>query len=126
MEKNKDYDDTIIEFADEIDFSNVARSDRVFMRDIIKGIFRYDECMPKLTVSIFNAGAHYNVNTRGWMDSIDGPTFHKTFMDKSRKEIFDRIITYKIIPCPEDGKGPMLMFQVSKDGTIHASEKIKK
>ena len=122
MSSNKE----VIEFADNIDFSDVDKSDRTFMREILMGILRFHDTMPPLQVGIYPTTSEYNITITGWNQHISGKQLHRTFLDPhERDDTFNRILDYTIVPTPDDDR-PYIKFKVSRDGHIRTIDKMKK
>lgn len=122
MSNNKE----VLEFAETIDFSNVDKSERPYMREILLGIIQFHETMPSLDVEIYQTPHQYNITITGWNQHISGKQLHQTFLDPHlRHDKFNRMIDYTIVPTPDDDR-PYLTFKISRDGHVSSSGKIKK
>jgi len=88
-----------------IDFSDVDRKDRSYVKAIILGVLSFDDVMPSLHVSIYRTDDHYNISFIGWDQEIDDQLWYETFLKSSghdkRLNKYDYIISTSTVPLPE-------------------------
>lgn len=87
-----------LEYAKNADYSNVRREDRLEVEKVVHGLVTFEKTMPALDIDIHDAGDHYNISAKGYMQQINIPRwFHKFHGDNSE---YDFILDSHISPAP--------------------------
>jgi len=108
-----------------ITLSKVSHHDRNNMRAILRGIFTFDERLPKLDVSFLSVKRNepYVVKVKDWINSVDVERLYQKFLSPQREQIYDTIINVGCTPCEESGDGPVFCFRIAKQ-THYDEERI--
>jgi hypothetical protein len=118
--------DESVKFAESIDFSRVARNDRIHMRQIVLKLLQFHKIMPKLDVVIFKTPDHYNVTVTGWNQHVSVKKLYEQFLSTTREQVMDYVEDISLIPTDEDGKGKLLLKVATSEGLILSDRKVKK
>ena len=83
-----------VEYARDVDYSNVRHDDRPEIENIIVGLVTFERTMPKLQLDIHDAGDHYNISVKGYNHSIDFLRFYNKFLGENSPYDFIQGVTF--------------------------------
>jgi hypothetical protein len=119
-------EDEQLKFAKSIDFSQVDKSDRVYVREILLKVIQFNEIMPPLTVIVHPTADHYNVVIKGWDQPLDDKRWYETFLNpETRAGSCDYINTTQTIPTDGEGKA-VKVLKVARLGKASNSKRALK
>jgi len=103
-----------------ITLAKVSKHDRKNVREILTGIFTFDERIPRLDVLFLTVKRDepYVVKVKDWIDSVDVERLYRRFLDPNRRDqIYDTILNIGCTPCEESGDGPIFCFRIAKQNS---------
>lgn len=108
-------DNEKIKFSRDIKgLSLVDTADRSYVRNIVMGIYQFEDPMPLLESEVYPTPDHYNLIIKGWAQYIDWESFYKKYFDKKeRAPLYDPIISGGIDPVTDEGI-PVIKIHIRK------------
>ena len=105
--------DKVIKFTDDVDVSQADVADRAYCRAIIKGIYQFENPMPKLKSDLYATPDHYNISVKGWNQTLNVANLYDTFLSKNKSQLYDPVLSVSIEPTNDEGE-PVVLFRVRK------------
>jgi hypothetical protein len=114
----------IDEIVRDYNMSDVDKSDREMVRSILKGLLLFDSTIPILETSVEEKDDHYNLQIRGYKQTIISlKLWYEEFLASRRQPDYDAIISATCIASPETGTGPVFNIKIARPNYAGPFEK---